>query len=174
MANDKIAIGNRGVRRLSWRPRAVSTAWVLVYLLLGAGCRELAEGEVMPAESGEKAAEEPASPEERPEPPKRLNLGDRLIDQDRWLFATDLRDEGDEGGWATASFNQKRNRLTIETHNLSGFTVNMSKIPIRWENLVVLSIDGRTSELRQRDLDLYPFVRNKHGAWEVKEIEPEP
>ena len=74
-----------------------------------------------------------------------------------------------DGGWATASFDQDRNKLIIKTRDVQRFTIDTGRIAINWERLVVLSLDGRNSELRQRDVDVLHFFRDQHGQWIVAE-----
>lgn len=85
-----------------------------------------------------------------------------------WLTVTDIAD-GAEGGWATGDFDEERNRLVIDTENVTGFAVDMSRVPVDWGKLVVLRLDGRNSELRKRDAAVYQFVIDAEGRWVVKE-----
>lgn len=89
-------------------------------------------------------------------------------DQDQWLFVETARDKMG-GAWATGSFHAERNKIEIETHNVRQFTIDASRIPIRWQDVVIIGIDGRNSELRQRDELVLRFVRNGSGQWVVME-----
>lgn len=90
-------------------------------------------------------------------------------DPARWLHVKKTR-EGAPGGWATGSFDPKRNKLAIHTRNVEQFTIDVSRVPIDWERLVVIGINGRNAELRKRDYAVLHFARNRHGQWVV--IEP--
>ena len=89
-------------------------------------------------------------------------------DQDQWLFVETARDKMG-GAWATGSFHVERNKIEIETHNVQKFTIDASRIPIQWQDVVILGIDGRNSELRQRDDSMLRFARNGSGQWVVME-----
>ena len=90
-------------------------------------------------------------------------------DPNQWLVVTRTSD-GAAGGHATGSFLKERNRIVLTTRDVEQFTLDTSRIPIDWDRLVVISIDGTSSELRKRDYDVLHFARNKYGAWNV--IEP--
>jgi hypothetical protein len=89
-------------------------------------------------------------------------------DEDRWLTVLEAK-AGTEGGWATGSFDARRNRLTIRTRDVARFMVDTGRIPINWERLVVVSLDGRTSELRRRKDPVLHFVLNEQREWVVRE-----
>ena len=89
-------------------------------------------------------------------------------DQDQWLFVETARDK-EGGAWVTGSFHAERNKIDIQTHNVRQFTIDASRIPIRWQDVVIIGIDGRNSELRQRDELVLRFVRNGSGQWVVME-----
>jgi len=119
----------------------------------------------VPAKSQDvEVASEPA----RPSPPEEVRIPAELYDSDRWLFVEKAKD-GVEGAWATGSFNRKRNRLTIRERDVQQFAIDTSRISIDWERLVVISINGRTSELRKRDYPFLHFARDDHGQWVVRE-----
>ncbi len=63
-------------------------------------------------------------------------------DQDRWLSVETAHDKA-KGAWATGSFHAERNKIEIQTHNVQQFTVDASRIPIHWQDVVILGIDGR-------------------------------
>ena len=102
------------------------------------------------------------------EVPTRVNITVRSDDLDRWLVVEKVKD-GAAGAWATGSFDPKRNKLDIGTHDVQRFAVDTGRIPIRWDKLVILSIDGKNSELVHRDYSILHFTRDKYG-WHV--IEP--
>ncbi len=90
-------------------------------------------------------------------------------DLDRWLWVEKTRN-GAPGGWATGSFDPKRNKLTIHTRDVEQFAIEVRRVPIDWERLVVIGINGRNAELRKRDYSVLRFARDRHGQWVV--IEP--
>jgi hypothetical protein len=89
-------------------------------------------------------------------------------DSNRWLAVLKVR-EGEDGAWATGSFSRARNKLDVHTRGAQEFAVDVSRIPINWERLVVIGIDGVNSELRKRDFSVYRFARDEHGRWVVVE-----
>ncbi len=89
-------------------------------------------------------------------------------DDQRWLWVEAVRDNAD-GGWATGSFDAKRNKLSIRTRDVQRFAIDVSRIRIDWERLVVIGIDGANSELRKRDFVVLHFARDGHGQWVVDE-----
>jgi len=91
------------------------------------------------------------------------------VDPDQWLFV-ERASRGAAGGWATASFITERNKLDIETRDVQQFAIDTSRIPIDWERLVVLSINGVNSELRRRDYAILHFELDDRQQWIV--IEP--
>ena len=109
-----------------------------------------------------------ASEAVEPPPSEEIRIPAELYDSDRWLFVEKAKD-GVEGAWATGSFNRKRNRLAIRERDVQQFAIDTSRIPINWERLVVISINGRTSELRKRDYPFLHFARDDHGQWVVRE-----
>ena len=132
-------------------------------------CREPAR--VLPSE--EPAAETVAAPEEKPAPvaepaPTRVDVGLEVEGPDQWLRVEKIQGDA-AGAWATGSFNPQRNKLDIRTRDVAQFTIDVQPIPIDWERLVVIRIDGSNSELIRRDYSLYRFVRDEHGQWVVAE-----
>ena len=91
-----------------------------------------------------------------------------LDDSDHWLSVEGIR-EGTEGGFATGSFNARRNKLDIRTRNVTAFAMDARRVPIQWARIVILGIDGTNSELRRRDFDVYHFQMNEYGQWIVLE-----
>jgi hypothetical protein len=89
-------------------------------------------------------------------------------DSDRWLFVQKVADKA-RGGWATGSFDADRNKLSIQTNQVEEFALDTSRVAINWKKLVVLSIDGKNSELRKRDYEVLSFNRTAHGEWIVRE-----
>ncbi len=123
-------------------------------------------------------AEEPASSPILPagvektvstsETPLRVDILADTDDPNRWLVVEEVKGKA-SGAWATGSFSQKRNKVTVRTKDVARFSIDVSRIPIKWDKLVILSIDGKNSELMHRDYALLHFVNDRHG-WHV--IEP--
>ncbi len=90
------------------------------------------------------------------------------VDASQWLFVEKVQ-EGARGGWATGSFDPERNKIDITTHDVAAFAIDVERIPIAWERLVIIGIDGINSELRRRDYRMYHFVRDSAGQWIVRE-----
>ena len=87
---------------------------------------------------------------------------------DQWLFVEGARKNA-PGGWATGSFDAKRNKLSIDTRDVDAFAVEIAKIPIDWDRVVILGIDGENAELRRRSAARLHFIRDKHGQWTIAE-----
>jgi hypothetical protein len=127
-----------------------------------------------PAPSSDNSSREPESqsfegtPTGPKEIPSRVNIAVHADDSDRWLVVEKVKD-GAAGAWATGSFDSKRNKLDISTHDVTQFAIDTARIPIRWDKLVIIRIDGRNSELVRRDYTVLHFIRDKYG-WHV--IEP--
>jgi len=139
----------------------------IVLTLTAGGCKN----------GGSPAAKEPLQPKEAPPPsvaaePTKDEPPDLQIpvagQEDRWLFVEKSR-EGAPGGHATGSFDPKRNKISVRTTNVQAFAVETSLIAVDWTKPVVISIDGRNSELRQRERTLLHFVRAPHGEWIVED-----
>ena len=90
-----------------------------------------------------------------------------VVDPNRWLFVEQFA--GAANGSATGSFDPARNKLSIQTKDVTKFAVDTSRIRIDWTRLVILSINGRNSELRRRDFDLYHFALTDQREWVVVE-----
>ena len=91
-----------------------------------------------------------------------------MDDPDRWLWVEKVRGEA-AGAWATGSFDEKRNKLIIRTRDVQRFAIHIDRLPIHWRRLVILSIDGRNSELRHRDNPVLHLARDQQGQWMVME-----
>ena len=99
---------------------------------------------------------------------RRIEIPADVDDPTRWLRVEKGRDRA-EGAWATGSFDSKRNKLRIKARDVRRFTIDVARIPIDWERLVILSINGRNSELRRRNHTLLHFVLDEYGRWTVAE-----
>jgi hypothetical protein len=102
----------------------------------------------------------PVSSPEEPLPP--------VDDAERWLVV-EKADSRAVGAWATGSFDPERNKLTIVTEHVRQFSIDTGRIPIDWDRLVVLRINGSNSELRKRDYPVLHIARDEHGRWVVLE-----
>ena len=101
-------------------------------------------------------------------PSSRFEVVDVEEEADRWLFVEKTRD-GAKGGWASGSFDRSRNKLEIRTEDVEQFGLYLERVPIDWDKLVVLSIDGKNSELRRRDHSRIRVQLDQHGKWAVLE-----
>ncbi len=146
----------RMLHRVVWRYVAVGC--LAAVLSLSGGCSEPAVklGDDQPAERPPIKAE-----------PISVVLPE-LEDPNRWLIVQKVESGGD-GGWATGSFEQSRNKIVIETHDVESFVIDTSRVAINWKKLVILRIDGRNSELRKRDQQVLHFMLDNSGRWVVKE-----
>ena len=88
--------------------------------------------------------------------------------ESEWLRAEQLGKDVD-GGWVSGDFLPDRNKIDIHTRDVTQFSIDVGKLPIDWGRLVVVGIDGRNSELRQRDFDVYHIARDAKGKWVVLE-----
>lgn len=120
----------------------------------------------------QRAADPTPSVDTQPEKPAaiptRVEIPIPADDSGRWLFVQKVAPKA-RGGWATGSFDADRNKLSIETSDVEEFALDTSGVAINWKKLVVLSIDGKNSELRKRDFDILHFTRTPHGEWVVRE-----
>jgi len=85
-----------------------------------------------------------------------------------WLRAEAVDEEAD-AGWVTGDFIVDRNKIEIKTRDVTQFSINVALLPIDWSRLVVLGINGRNSELRKRDFDIYHIAKDDKGMWVVLE-----
>ena len=147
----------------------------VIWLACGAGvcllpdCRAPARTAPPAEPTAEEATD--SQPESAPvaePPPTRVDIEFELEDPNRWLTVEKIRGDA-PGAWATASFDPTRNKFTIETQDVAEFTIDTSRVPVRWDRLVIIRIDGSNSELVKRDYSLYRFTRDEHGQWVVVE-----
>lgn len=89
-------------------------------------------------------------------------------DSSRWLFTETVRD-GTAGGWTTGTFDPRRNKIDVKAKNVTGFAIDTSGIAIDWKRVVIISIDGRNSELRRRNFNVLHFRLDDHNRWVVLE-----
>jgi hypothetical protein len=129
------------------------------------GCHKSAP--TPPSEEPPAKAEAPKSPPTLA-PPPRIPLPDDPDTADRWLFVEKAKGDA-PGGWATGSFDREKNKLDVHTRDVRQFAIDVERIAIDWKRLVVLSIDGKNSELRKRDVSLLHFRLDDHGQWVVVE-----
>lgn len=103
------------------------------------------------------------------EVPIRVDIGAHVVDSEGWLTVDGIRDQA-PGAWATGSYIAARNRIVIETQGVARFSIDMSRVPVRWDKLVVIRIDGRNSELVKRKQTIYRFALDEHRHWVVLEL----
>lgn len=139
---------------------------IIVLAAIPASCRR---------QGGEVTPQRDIPQHSQPEPTDAVVAPPVFIDTDpddgtRWLIVEEARDKA-EGAWATGAFLPKRNRIVIDTKNVQQFSINIERIDVRWEKLVVIRIDGVNSELRKRDGAIMRLMRDAHGRWVVVERE---
>lgn len=135
---------------------------LLAVVAVGSGCQSPGRS----ASTG--AGREAAVPESTAEAMPQIGDLPREDENERWLWVEAIR-EGADGGWATGSFDPARNRIRVSTEKIRGFAIDVSRIAIDWERLVVLRINGLTSELRKREDSVLHFIKGDGGRWEVVE-----
>ncbi|MCH7596777.1 MAG: hypothetical protein IID35_09495 [Planctomycetes bacterium] len=114
------------------------------------------------------AARRSRSPSQGRERNGSINVRANEPDSSRWLFTESMR-SGTAGGWTTGTFDPRRNKIAVKTNSATGFAIDTGRIAIDWERLVIISIDGRNSELRRRDFDVLHFRLDEHKRWIVLE-----
>jgi len=138
-------------------------------LVFSEGCRKFVTYQ---KESGDEApnanSDTPPKPVQEVALPPRVNIAAPMEDLDRWLTVEAIRGDA-TGAWAEGSFNRKSNKIIIDTHDVQRFALDVSRIPVRWKKLVIIRIDGRNSEMVQRDQSTYHFDMDDHGQWVVLE-----
>ncbi len=159
-----------------FRPRTLTLLVLTLTIVSAASCRR--PDRAAPPENAATGAPEVAPPavpanDNVPatpvEPPLHIQIdGPDPDEEDRWLFAQTVRD-GAPGGWAEGSFVPERNRIVITTHDLTGFSIDFSRLAIDWDRLVVLRIDGYGSEFRRRRHPIVRFEITQTGDWQVIE-----
>ena len=105
---------------------------------------------------------------DRPAVPAALPIPTGLGEPVRWLEVLQAR-PGSSGAWATGNFLAKRNKIEIHTNGVARFTLDISKMRPNWQRKVIIGIDGINSELRKRDFEIYEFVLDAHGRWQITE-----
>ncbi len=148
-----------------WRSSDGSIRAFAVLLALIAGCHKSTP---TPPPEGAPSAPETAKAPPTKEPPPRIQLPDDPDAADRWLFVEKTREDA-PGGWATGSFDREKNKLDVRTRDVRQFAIDLERIAIDWQRLVVIGIDGKNSELRKRDVSLLHFRLDDHGQWVVME-----
>ena len=131
------------------------------------GRTPVSESDDAPKTVKEEETAEPPPSGGLPVPP-HVAIDIKTEEPDRWLFVEAVKKEA-VGGWATGSFDAGRNKLDIRTHDVRAFAIDVGRIPIRWERLVILSINGLKSELRRRDYTPLRFALDERGQWVVVE-----
>ncbi len=99
----------------------------------------------------------------------RLRMAlEQEADARRWLQVAALRDEA-PGGWARGAFDAQRNRIEVITKDVRRFSVDTARLPVEWNALVIMRIDGLNSELKRREHPVLHFESDAHGQWVVVE-----
>ena len=151
-------------------PSLVLSICALLFLTL-TGCQKSTP--TPPVEEGPATAEAPPPAVRNGLSPQRsralgLTLPDDPDSADRWLFVEKTKEDA-PGGWATGAFDRQKNKLDVRTSDVRQFAIDVERIAIDWQRLVVISIDGKNSELRKRDVSLLHFRLDDHGQWVVVE-----
>ena len=120
-----------------------------------------------PSEEPPAKAETSKSPPTQA-PPPRIPLPDDPDAADRWLFVEKAKSDA-PGGWAAGAFDREKNKLEVHTRDVRQFAIDVERIAIDWQRLVVIGIDGKNSELRKREVSLLHFRLDDHGQWVVME-----
>ncbi len=138
---------------------------VFLVLLAGVGCHKSAspQAEDTPTATADESQSQPL-----PTPPEKVKLPSLDDGSTAWLTVNATRGDA-PGGWASGSFDAARNRIEIRTRDVRGFLLDTSRIAIDWDRLVVISIDGKNSELRRRERPFLHFQLDEHGGWIVQE-----
>ena len=146
--------------------------YMSVVLLSLAGCRKPAPAESSGPPRNESAPEATVARDDPQRLPEleliKLKLEvEQLYERGSWL-RVDRADAGVPGAWVSGGFNPVENKIFIDTHDVSRFTVDLERVPVQWSRLVVLRIDGRNTELKRREKSRYHFARDDHGQWVVE------
>jgi hypothetical protein len=89
-----------------------------------------------------------------------------LRHQAHWLAVEEIGPDSD-GGWATGSFDSDRNKIDVTTDDVDRFSIDMTQVPVDWNRIVIIGIDGVNTELKKRNYNVYHFARNASGQWIV-------
>lgn len=134
--------------------------------------RQSALPKAEPKESKEPFKSEPDLSEEpipEPDAPEPDAVGVATVPAESdWLHVDAIRPKVD-GGWATGDFFEPRNKIEIHTRGVKQFSLDLSKLNINWDRLVIIGIDGRNAELRKRNADVIHIARDKNNKWVVRE-----
>ena len=164
MLDEGIALRNPATRSLPLAMLCATGGLVLVCACHQAPTRS--EDTIASGKTDPDPAKQLAEPSVVPQ--RQIEIPADVDDPARWLWVEKGRD-GAEGAWATGSFDSKRNKLSIKARDVRRFTIDVARIPIDWERLVILSINGRNSELRRRNHTRLHFVLDEYGRWTVAE-----
>lgn len=155
------------------RPRAAHAARTVLAVLLLTACdcverpKNSGTSKTQPSPNAQNADAAPRTAEAPPEAPApRVPLP--VHDEHQWLFVEAIHPEAPVG-WATASFDRDRNKLSVTTRDVTRFAVNTALTPIDWDRRVILSIDGKNSQLRRRDVSVLHVERDDYGEWQILE-----
>ena len=158
-----------GLRRPTTRPLRLAMVCATGGLVFVCACHQVptsSEQTIAPGRTDPGPAKQLAEPSVVPQ--RRIEIPADIDDPAQWLWVEKGRD-GAEGAWATGSFDSNRNKLSIQARDVRRFTIDVARIPIDWKRLVILSINGRNSELRRRNHTRLHFVLDEYGQWMVAE-----
>ena len=125
------------------RTSATRTATLLAcaaFLLTPLTCHKPAESPPPDAANESDLTAKNAETDPPEPPPEPLVWPVEVHDPDRWLRVESIRN-GSAGAWATGSFDPKRNKLDLHTHDVRAFSIDTGRVPINWERIVILVID---------------------------------
>ncbi|MEK6798231.1 MAG: hypothetical protein AABZ12_04640 [Planctomycetota bacterium] len=111
---------------------------------------------------------EPVQVVEPPEPGAAIDVVPPTDDSSRWLLVEEYKDRALTGR-ATGEFHRDRNKIEIHTRNVWQFTIDTSRIPVEWDRLVIIGIDGINTELKRRDHPRLRFRLDAQAQWAVVE-----
>lgn len=140
-------------------------------------CRKTSTRVTAPPQEPAAESRPPAPPDTAaapvPAPPvvsasREVVADDAVFDEPGWVHVEALRPDV-EGAWVTGDFHEARNKIEIQTRGVKQFSLDLGRLRIDWDRLVVIGIDGRNAELRHRDTDLLHIARDDTGAWVVLE-----
>ena len=101
------------------------------------------------------------------ESPDAAPLADHTLElpTDGWLRVERLR--GDvEGGWVSGH-SHVANRIVIETHNVSQFSMDVSQLQLDWSRRVWVRINASSFELIHKRNPIIHLRATSTGAWEL-------
>jgi hypothetical protein len=101
-----------------------------------------------------------------PLPPLRLPPTEPTALEDGWVKILES-DDTSSRAWVEGEV-AGDDKLTINTKNVRGFELDLTRLRLNWNRGVVLRLDGYNSELTRKRWPRLVFVRNASGAWVVE------